>query len=290
MYSFGVLAAACRRCSWCISAMSDSDAPSFWYAEPQQPRALVPRVDHLALERRGVLRVAEAPPASARGWGGGRVVGPLALDAGDGAHCGEGCGGGGGDAAHTRNFRRAPQFFPATSPGGRGAARARSKNAVHRPKTAGEPTRASPRPPRPPAIRHGPRDGAREGDDGRRPHQPRAVVAVVDKPGIGPAPRRPWRPPSLRRRDERDDGNKRPASARSSRRTPIRTRRRACSLSAAAHRDEPQDLEGQLCARHLTPPQPAAHHSPPTRARPQTRATCSSTRRPRTGASRRRTT
>ena len=32
------------------------------------------------------------------------------------------------------------------------------------------------------------------------------------------------------------------------------------------------------------------HHSPPTHARPQTRATCSSTRRPRTAASRRRTT
>ena len=66
------------------------------HAEPQQPRALVPRVDDLALQRSGVLREWQRLRRRlARGWGGGRVVGPLALDAGDDAHGGEGRGGNG---------------------------------------------------------------------------------------------------------------------------------------------------------------------------------------------------
>ena len=69
----------------------------------------------------------------------------------------------------------------------------------------------------------------------------------------------------------------------------------ACMLN---YPPQPTEMNLKIWKDNCAPPPPArrraaappAHHSPPTRARPQTRATCSSTRRPRTAASRRRTT
>ena len=67
----------------------------------------------------------------------------------------------------------------------------------------------------------------------------------------------------------------------------------ACMLN---YPPQPTEMNLKIWKDNCAPPPPCAatrinaHHSPPARARPQTRATCSSTRRPRTAASRRRTT
>jgi hypothetical protein len=68
----------------------------------------------------------------------------------------------------------------------------------------------------------------------------------------------------------------------------------ACMLN---YPPQPTEMNLKIWKDNCAPP-PAApslphiniHHSPPARPHSQTRATCSSTRRPRTGASRRRTT